>query len=80
MNGGHHVGHVSASGDQTRSAANHGVVDFAGFLVARVGGLDPLAPELAFELIDGFLLHGSLLHRNIRFDFQFVLGGVREPF
>ncbi len=57
MNGGNHVGHVSAPGDQTRFAANHSVIDLARFLVPRVGGLDQLTPELTFELSDDFLLH-----------------------
>jgi hypothetical protein len=59
-NGGHHIGHVSALGDQTRFATNHGVIDFALFFVARVSGLEQITPELSFEFIDCFLLHRFL--------------------
>jgi hypothetical protein len=55
-----HVRHVSALGDQTRLSDNHGVIDFARFLVTCVGWLDQLTPELIFELIDNFRLHGFL--------------------
>src|SRR5436190_6095208 len=64
-NGGNHVGHISALRDQTRFATDHGVIDFAGFLITRVGGLDQLTAELTLELSDRFLLHGSLHIREI---------------
>ena len=47
------VGHVGALRDQARLAADHGVVDFAGLVVARVFRLDQFAAELSSELIDG---------------------------
>jgi hypothetical protein len=80
MNGGNHVGHVSALGDQTRFAANHGVIDFALLLVARVGGLDQITPELTFEFSDSFLLHGFLhnLGKYRGFDKYLAMGGVRN--
>jgi hypothetical protein len=65
-NGGNYVGHVGALGDQARFTANHGVIHFALFLVARVGGLDQIAPELTFEFSDSFLLHSFLhIRKNI---------------
>src|SRR5581483_8509107 len=59
VNGGNHVGHVRTLGDQTGFAANHSVIDLALFFVARICGLDQITPKLAFEFIDGFLLHDS---------------------
>ena len=79
-NGGDHVGHVSALGDQTWFAADHGVIDFARFFIARVGGLDQLAPELTFELSNGFLLHGCPPYPENRFDILLCHGGVLKPF
>src|SRR5882672_5052812 len=58
-NGGNHVGHVGALGDQPRFAADHGVIDFAFFLIARVGGLDQITAEPTLEFSDSFL-HGFL--------------------
>jgi hypothetical protein len=60
LNGGHDVRRVRAPGDQARSAADHGVIDLAGFLVARVRGFDQITPETSPELSDGFLLHRFL--------------------
>ncbi len=59
-NGGDDVGHVRALCDQARLAADHGVVDLARLVVPRVSRLDQFPPQLALELGDGFLLHGSL--------------------
>src|SRR5207244_12276025 len=65
MNRGNHVGYVSTLGDQTRFAAHHGVIDFAVFFLARIGGLDQIAPEPAFKFSDSLLLHGNLHIREI---------------
>ena len=55
-NGGHDVGHVGAPGDEPRLAADHSVVNFPLFLIAGVGWLDQLSPELAAKLVDRVLL------------------------
>src|SRR6185436_6736195 len=64
-NGGDNVGHIGAFCDQARFAADHAVVYLPRLLVTRVGGLDQLAPELTFELIYCFLLHGFILSWNV---------------
>jgi hypothetical protein len=61
MNGSDYVGHVSALGDQTRFATDHGVIDFARFFITCVGGLDKITAELIPELNNGFFFH-SFLH------------------
>jgi hypothetical protein len=63
MNGRHYVGYVGTLGDQTRFAINHGVVDFALFLVLLAGRFNQLTAELTFEFIDIFLLHVFLSFR-----------------
>ena len=75
MDGGDDVGHVDALGDEARFAADHGVIDFARFFVARVGGFDQLAPKLSFELSDRFLLHTCSSSEH-----YFVTRGVLKPF
>ena len=55
-NRGHHVGHIGALGDQPRLAADHGVVNLPGALIARVARLNQFTAELAAELRHRILL------------------------
>lgn len=51
-NRGDDVGDIGAAGDETRTLVNHGVVDFASGVVARVAGLNQFAAKRALELVE----------------------------
>src|SRR5581483_1442325 len=81
VNGSNHVGDVSALGDQTRFAADHGVINFARFLVTRIVRFDQLSAQLSFELIKRFLLHGLPPDPEYHgFDNYSATAGVPNPF
>jgi hypothetical protein len=49
------IGNVVTPRDQSRLAADHGVVDLTGILVTCVSGLDDFPTKLGSKLCDGFL-------------------------
>jgi len=61
MNRGYYIGYVRTFGNQSRLAINHGVINFALFLVFRVGRLDQTPSELTFKFNNIFMLHISSL-------------------
>jgi hypothetical protein len=63
MDGRHYVGYVGTLRDQTRLAIDHGIVDFALFLVFLGGRFYQITAELTLEFIDIFLLHVFLSFR-----------------
>jgi hypothetical protein len=80
MDGRHYVGYVGTLRDQTRLAIDHGIVDFALFLVFLGGRFNQITAELTLEFIDIFLLHVflSFLYsggaNEVRRLFRFVVG------
>src|SRR6516162_8273430 len=60
MNRCHHIGYVCAPGNQSRFAANHGVIHSACVFIAFIRRFDQCTPELSSEFNDGLLIHDIL--------------------
>src|SRR5215469_18615839 len=60
MNRCYHIGYVCAPGDQSRLAADHGVIHFACIFIAFIRRFDQCTPELSSQFNDGLLIHEIL--------------------
>ncbi len=76
---GDYVSHIGALRNQTGLAADHGVIDLARLVVARIGGLNYLTSKLALELQNCFLLHNCLHSAKTWRTPCLVLRGLATP-
>ena len=59
-----HIRDIGTSGDQHRAFVDHGIIDFADFIVVFIAGLDQVTMQLCAKCADSLLIKMSPLLGN----------------